>query len=234
MPFQKESANLLRSDRLQFNNLADDGGLYLTPFFVGLHDGGFDLASGGQSADRFAGLEALAEGGDTSGLTDRFNAEAVDGVSTTITSPGGFEGAPVFDPGESATAFLDVSHPGANRFFSFASMIIPSNDAFIGNLRARANPIFNRHGQFRGPVTIMVYGNRVWDAGTEVNNPQGGAAFSAEGGDSADENGRIRRLRELDAFIGSELPTGEELQTAFSRRMPIGRVRIDVAGSLED
>ncbi len=210
-------------------NLADDGGLYLTPFLVGVHDGSFDIGSIGQRASRFDGLEALAEGGDTSGLTDRFNETVDDGTVTTITAPGGFAGAPVFDPGESVTQTIAINDPGENRFFSFASMIIPSNDAFIANLSKTAHRLFSARGDFRGPVEIMVYGNRVFDAGTEVNDPQGGAAFSTEGGESRDQGGRIRRIRNLDSFVGTGLPTGGTLQQAFNVQTAIARITIDLS-----
>lgn len=226
--------NLAVSIDVTVENLAGEGGLYLTPFLVGVHDGSFDIGSFGHRASRFEGLEALAEEGDTSGLTQRFNETVEDGTVTTITSPGGFEGAPVFDPGESVTQTLEISDPGDNRFFSFASMVIPSNDAFIGNLNQYAHRLFTRRGRFRGPVEITVYGNRVWDAGTEVNNPQGGAAFSTEGGESVDQGGRIFRSRGLNDFVGTGLPTGGTLQTAFGPRTPIAKITLDLSEAGSD
>ena len=184
---------------LTIENLSDDGGLFLTPFWAGFHDGRFDLGSRGLSADRFPGLEELAEEGDTSILSDYFN-QTTDGVDTTILAPGGFPGAPVLDPGESATQAIEVAFAGDNRFFSFASMVIPSNDAFLANLSSRAHRVFDRSGRFRGPVTIDLFGRDVLDAGTEVNNPQGGAAFSTEGGVSQDEGGD-RRLSHRETLL---------------------------------
>ena len=177
-----------------------------------MHDGGFDLAQGRQTNEA---LEALAEDGETGLITEQFAQEAAEGISATITSPEGFPGAPVFDPGEVVTEILTVTNPGDNQFFTFASMLIPSNDAFVGNLGSRAYRLFNNRGGFRGPVTIMIYGNDVWDAGTEVNNPQGGAPFSTEGGESVDENGRIRRSTGLDDFVGTGLPTGGVLELSL-------------------
>ncbi len=212
-------------------NLADVDGLHLTPFFVGVHNGRFDIGSRGSRANRFAGLEELAEGGDTSALTDRFNETVANGTATTITAPDGFPGAPVFGPGETVTQQIEVANPGENRFFSFASMVIPSNDAFVANLNQVAHRLFSRRGQFRGPVEIMVYGRHVYDAGTEVNDPMGGAAFSTGGGESVDEGGRIRRSRGLDDFVGTGLPTADDLGQAFNRRTPIARILIDLAAT---
>lgn len=215
------------SARLQITieSLAPDGGISQTPFWVGVHDGRFDLGTAGRSASRFGGLELLAEEGDTSGVSDRFAATS-SGVDTTITSPAGFAGAPVFEPGEVVMQTLDVPDPDRNRYFSYASMIIPSNDAFSANLNSREVELFDRQGRFRGPQTINIFGRNVWDAGTEVNDPFGGAAFSTEGGGSVEENGVIHRLTQLDDFIGSGLPTGSTLVSAFSPDTLLARITI--------
>jgi hypothetical protein len=56
-----------------------------------------------------------------------------------------------------------------SRFFSYASMIIPSNDAFIANGNPMAIPIFNAMGHFGG-TSFIVMGSMVNDAGTEEND----------------------------------------------------------------
>ena len=133
------------------------------------------------------------------------------------------------DRGEVVTQTIDVNNPSENRFFSFASMLIPSNDAFVANLARRAHSLFNSRGEFRGPLEITIYGNDVYDAGTEENSPTGGAAFSTGGGESTDEGGRIRRSNGLDDFIGTGIPTGSTINSAFSRQTPIARITIDLA-----
>ncbi len=209
-------------------NLADDDGLFLTPLWTSVHNGRFDIASLGRRAERTPGLELLAEEGDTSEISEYFQSVSK-GTDTTILAPEGFAGAPVFDPGEVVTETIEVDNPRRDRFFSFASMVIPSNDAFIGNLNSRQYRLFNDFGEFRGPVTIEVFGRNIWDSGTEVNNPQGGAAFSTEGGVSENENRRVRWHPGLDNFIGTGLPTGGTLGTAFNRSTPIARITIDLA-----
>ncbi|MCA9136447.1 MAG: spondin domain-containing protein [Planctomycetales bacterium] len=211
-----------------FENLADPGGLINTPVWVGAHNGTFQVAQAGVSASTFGGLEDLAEEGDVSGVISRFNAENA-GNGTVLFAPDGFPGAPVFEPGESATAMLDIADPRGNRFFSFASMIIPSNDAFIANLDPRGIELFDRFGNFTGARTFTIYGHDIWDAGTEVNLPSGGAAFSTEGGTATDEGGVIHRHDGLDDFIGTGLPTGENLVRAFKPMTPIGRFTISLA-----
>ncbi|MGB7327795.1 MAG: spondin domain-containing protein [Rubripirellula sp.] len=214
--------------QVTYESLADDDGLSQTPVWVGIHDGNFEIARAGRVASDFDGLESLAEDGDVSGLVARFAADA-DGHGTVIVAPDGFAGAPVFEPGETVSQTLDVFDASRNRYFSFASMVIPSNDAFIANLDPRAYELFDRFGAFTGARTITVYGQDVWDAGTEVNDPIGDAAFSTEGGTATDQNGVVGRHRGLDDFIGSELPTGENLTRAFQNQTPIGRFTISLA-----
>lgn len=167
-------------------NLTPPGGLYFTPVWIGFHDGSFDSFDAGAPAS--AAMEALAEGGDVNGLQGEFSAIA-DGQQGVVTAPAGFPAAPVFDPGDSGSLTLDLN-PLTNRYFSFASMIIPSNDAFIGNNDPLAYEVFNATGVFTGPLDILVLGTEIWDAGTEENT-EFGAAFLAIGGDSTDESGVI-------------------------------------------
>ncbi|MEL6108251.1 MAG: spondin domain-containing protein, partial [Planctomycetota bacterium] len=218
---------------ITFENLSDPGGLGQTPVFIGAHGGNFELARAGSPASDFGGLEALAEEGDVSGVVSRFGIET-GGVSSVIFAPDGFAGAPVFEPGETVTETLDITDPRSQRYFSYASMVIPSNDAFIANLDSRAIELFDRFGEFQGSRTITVYGRDIWDAGTEVNAFDGGAAFSTEGGTGVDENGVIRRHQGLDEFVGTGLPTGESLGAAFGDMTPIGRFTISLADIAAD
>ena len=79
---------------------------------------------------------------------------------------------PPFAPGmsRSVTVTVDASDP-KNRFMSFASMVIPSNDAFIGNDDPKAYPLFDAEGSFVGQ-SIRRMGSEVYDAGSEVNDEQ--------------------------------------------------------------
>ena len=223
------SVSIAQQLEVSIENLADPGGLALTPLWLGVHDGTFDLGTPGESANGFGGLEQLAETGEATELRARFAAES-EGVDAFLTAPGGFEGAPVIEPGEVATTTIDVTNPLLNRYFSYASMLIPSNDAFFANLNQTQVPIFDTSGRVTRPITIFVFGESIYDAGTEVNDPQGGAAFSTEGGDAVDENGTITRLGDLNAFIGTGTPIGD-LERAFNGQTPIARITIAPPGA---
>lgn len=193
------------------NEQAADG-LFLTPLFVAFHDGSYDLFDAGSTVSR--SLESLAEEGDASGLVA--DATAVGANTGVIASPGGV--APIIDPGESATLSLDVD--AANRFLSFASMVIPSNDLFIGN--DEAIEVLGIDGSVIAQ-TLAIYGSNVWDAGTEVNDGEG-AAFSSNGNPSNDENGVAALQGSLDFIIGTETAPGFLIGSVASSATPLATI----------
>lgn len=143
-------------------NLAPEDGTFQTPVWVGLHGGSFDLYDRGEPVS--AGLERLAEDGATSGTSAEFDANA-DGQDATLFGPNG----PIA-PGEQATrTFLVQPREGEADYLSFASMVIPSNDAFIANGDPLAHRLFDERGRFIGE-DFVVTGADVLDAGTEVND----------------------------------------------------------------
>ena len=150
--------------RVTVENLAPINGGFLTPAWVGFHDGTFDLYNRNESLDAFAGLESLVEDGDTMALTAAFAAEEPGGVQATLLS----DGPPPLEPGELTSFLLDVD-PATNQYFSYASMVIPSNDAFIANGNPLAHQIFDDAGNFVG-ADFVVLGSEVLDGGTEVND----------------------------------------------------------------
>ena len=113
------------------------------------------------------------------------------GFDTTVVSE---QGIPPFAPGDSAkvTFRLDPANP-KHRYLSFASMVIPSNDAFVGNSNPTAYPLFDDQGTFIGS-SVLRLGSQVYDAGTEVNDetPANTAFFGQAAPDTGTtENGAI-------------------------------------------
>ncbi len=160
------------SVQVKIENLAPENGNFLTPAWVGFHNGNFDIYDIGAPAS--PGLERIAEDGNTGPISGEFAASGTGAVDATIPGPSG----PIA-PGDVATMnfFLDPTNP-VNRFFSYASMIIPSNDAFIGSASPTAHQVFDELGNFVGG-SFLIYGSRVRDAGTEVNDevPENTAFF---------------------------------------------------------
>jgi hypothetical protein len=121
-------------------------GIWFTPLLVTAHDPGERLFHLDQVAP--AELQAMAEGGDISGLVALLGGEDAD----TVADPAGG----LLGPGQKATATLETSLGG--RVLSLVAMLLPTNDGFVGLDSAPLSP---------GSHTVMVYG---YDAGTEANN----------------------------------------------------------------
>jgi hypothetical protein len=150
--------------QVTIENLAPVNGTYLTPMWVGFHDGSFDIYDYGAPAS--VELERLAEDGNTDPISAAFAAGGgvqgtIPGLVTPVTPDGQIA------PGvlTSATFRIDST---TNGYFSYGSMFIPSNDAFIANEDALAFPLFDSAGNFIG-VDFFLLGSQVNDAGTEVN-----------------------------------------------------------------
>ena len=88
-----------------------------------------------------------------------------DGVQRTVAANGA---VPVLAPGQSVSRLFTVD-TDVNRYFSYVSMVIPSNDAFIANGSPTAHPIFNDLGRWVAE-DFTVSGAAVNDAGTELND----------------------------------------------------------------
>jgi Ca2+-binding RTX toxin-like protein len=173
-------------------NLVGEGGTFLTPLWFGFHDGAdFDLFTAGEAAS--FGLERLAEDGSVEGIAAEFNQQVGEnGVDATIISGAGAPGP--IDPGESASFTLNVDPNAVGEgFFTWATMVIPSNDAFLAALaNALTDAIFDTDGNFLGPLVIERSGSDVLDAGTEVNNELDAAFLNQTARNTGtDENGVV-------------------------------------------
>lgn len=148
--------------RITVESVAPANGVRFTPVWFGIHDGSFDTLDSGFPAS--AELERLAEDGDPSFISGVFSGVA-DGVAFgPVTVPGQ---PPIYHPGETGSVVLDVD-PSADLYLSYLSMIIPSNDAFIGNDDPTVYKLSDA-GKLQY-LTIDVLGFGIWDAGTEVND----------------------------------------------------------------
>lgn len=121
---------------------------FFTPLLVSAHAGGHHLFQPGVPAS--AHLQAMAEGGDISGLAGDMMAIGADSME----NPAGG----LLAPGAS-TSFTLMSAAG-NDHLSLTAMLLPTNDGFVG-LDAMAIPA--TAGTYR--YTLNGY-----DAGTEANN----------------------------------------------------------------
>ena len=188
---------------LTIENLAPTNGNFLTPHWVGFHNGTFDTYNGGTPADTLplAGSEAierLAEDGNTQPITGIFKTLVPDGVQATVVGPTGPLG-----PGEvTQRVFLLDSLSGNHRFFSYASMVIPSNDFWYSNGNPQANEIFDAQGNLVANPFIVT-NEDLLDAGTEVNDeiPANTAFFGQQAPNTGvDENSVIVDFPDFEGF----------------------------------
>ena len=173
--------------RVEVSNNAPDGGVVLTPVWAGFHDGSFQNFESGSAIS--TGLEGIAEDGVVGARSTEFNTVAgrVDintGETAAIASPSG--PGPI-EPNETESRLFDIATDGSNSFFSYASMVLISNDYFIGNEDA-IDITSVLAGD--GPITIPV--SSVYDGGTEENDFQftaaNGAPFFQLGGGQTENN----------------------------------------------
>ena len=147
---------------VKIENISPQNGTFLTPLWFGFHDGGFDMFNTGSAAS--AGLERIAEDGNAAVLGGEFSAAGFGTVSGVLNGIG-----PI-GPGATTQRVVTIDESlASSRYFSWASMILPSNDAFVANDNARAHRLFNEAGQFVG-MDFIVLGSQVMYAGTEVND----------------------------------------------------------------
>ena len=140
--------------------------------------------------------------------------------------------------GESLSKTVHVDDPSTNRFFSYAAMLFPTNDAFIANDDPEEIEIFDDRGNFIG-ADILISGDQVWDGGTEVNDErQDSAPFLPQffGITQEEENGVIHpfprnsfKLPGEGGFVDFEFPPGTQFfeNADFTRQTaPLFRVRV--------
>lgn len=200
------------ADQLQITVTNDQpsGGFALSQVWFGVHDGTFTTFTPGGSATGTP-FESVAELGDPTAIQAAF---AGHGAQTVV-------GPTPITPGLSVSGSLNVANTATDRFLSFGAMVVPSNDFFMGNANPTAFALFDAAGHFNGPLTINVYGRNVWDAGTEVDNINFGAAFIV--GDNATdhvaENGTVSLVfggnndltSYLNSITGKATPAGYDI-----------------------
>ncbi len=171
-------------------NLQPVDGLSLTPVFLGVHNCVYDMFNAGSPAPE--NIERLAE----DGTVDQRIAVALSNGG--VADAGALGG--VLAPGESLSLdfVVDPADP-LTQCLSYASMAIPSNDAFIGNDDPAAIPLFDAAGNLierTGSSAFIVSGDRVWDSGTELNDeiPANTAALEQAAPDTGVDEGDVIRL----------------------------------------
>jgi hypothetical protein len=202
---------------VSIENLAPVNSVSFAPLRFGFNHGTFDAFNEGAAA--MAPIISVAEGG--SGA-DWFPAFAAADPTAVL---GSIMGA--LTPGATASSLSFDIDTAINQFFTFASMVIPSNDLFIGNDDPDEYRLFDAAGNLL-LNTIEVSGGEIWNAGSEAADPAN-AAFVV-GGTNANrtaENGIVGfSFSELSVFNGLTTAAGYTFSNAgLANNTPIYRIR---------
>jgi hypothetical protein len=201
-------------------------GSYFTPLLISAHSEGQHLFEAGQPAG--ADVQAMAEGGDISGLEAQMDAINANSISNPA---GGLLG-----PGSSTSASINTDGTD-NSVLSLVAMILPTNDGFVG---LDALPLPQTPG-------VYVYYLNAYDAGTEANDelvvggaggapgtpgipadPGGHAGTNATGAATADDNSTVHIHR---GVLGDNNPLGgfSDLDSTRHRWLnPVAKLAIEV------
>ena len=215
--------------RVTVQSNAPSGGVGITPVWGGFHNGSFDSYDGGLSSQ--AGLERLAEDGNTSVISSDFRAGYTyvdNGTSATVltTQTTGRQdftlGSGPILSGGSASTYVSGLSLAENRYFSYASMVLPSNDYYIANgnpLGIDLQSLYTSGGSLSFNIGLA---GTINDAGTEVNDYNTSAAnglFGLSGGQSAantgaDENGANVNVANAYSDFGISVPAEFDFNNA--------------------
>ena len=201
------------------NNLAPTNSISFAPLHLGFHQGVFDAFNNGTTAG--AGIVSVAEGG--AGDVWQSNFAATDPTATRGTI------GMALTPGQSRSMSFLVT-TGLNPFFTFASMVVPSNDFFIGNDNPQAFRLFDASGNLL-ISSIGQTSSQIWDAGSELFSVAG-AAFLVNGVNAVrtPQNGVVSfNFAELAQFNGEVTAAGYAFNSQLAANQPV--YRIDFASS---
>ena len=184
------------------------------PLRLGFHNGTFDAFNAGSMQSALAPITTIAEGGSGSTWFPAFRAAEPNAV---LGSVGG-----ALLPGQTASNTFLVD-PAVNPFFTFATMVIPSNDLFLGNdapirlFDANGNLLIGQIDQF---------GRSVWDNGSELPIPANAAFLIGSNNDArVDQNGVVSfSFSELNNYHGLTTAAGHTFNNSLTANTPVYRI----------
>jgi hypothetical protein len=185
-------------------NLSPANSTSFAPLRLGFHNGTFDAFNAGSMQSALDPITTIAEGGSGATWFPAFRAAEPNAV---LGSVGG-----ALLPGQTASNTFLVD-PTVNPFFTFGTMVIPSNDLFLGN----DNPIrlFDTSGNLL-VGQIDQFGRSIWDNGSELPIPENAAFLVGSDNDArVPQNGVVSfSLAELPAYNGLTTAAGYTFTTA--------------------
>ncbi len=212
----------LRRIQVTAENLAPTNSVSFAPLRVGFNNGSYDSFNIGQTAT--APIISIAEGGSGSDWFPAFAAADPNAtLGTVVPNPPG----PLL-PSGMASALFDID-TDINPFFTFGSMVVPSNDYFIGNDDPQEYQLFDVAGNLI-LNEINVLANEIWDNGSEAFDPAN-AAFLVGGTNAlrTPQNGVVNfDFAELAGFNGLTTGAGYVFNSQLTANTPVYRIRFTV------
>lgn len=207
-----------RQVTISVQNLAAADGTVVAPLNFGFGSGTFDGFNLGQAASE--AIQRVAELGSGALWLPAFQAADAGATVGTVGS------APLL-PGLSASATVTVD-TGLNPFFSFAAMVVPSNDFFLGNDAPTEYRVFNADGSL-AIHSISIRARDLWDAGTEVYDPAA-AAFVGNAALRADQHSVVAlNFGEIAAFNGLGTAAGYAFHSGLAADTELYRISFTAA-----
>lgn len=208
--------------RVDIENLAPDNSVAFAPLRVGFHNGTYDSFNNGQAASD--AIISIAEGGSGDAWFPAFGAADPTATLGSVLTDGG---GPL-TPGATGSATFTID-PAINRYFTFGSMVVPSNDSFIGNDSPTQYQLLDEKGNLLISEIVQT-GNDIWDAGSEVNGIFGSAFL--EGATNADriaENGVVGfDFTQFDIYNGQTTGAGYTFDRQFGGDDALYRISFSV------
>ena len=201
--------------RITIQNLSPTNSISFAPLRYGFNSGVFDSFNVGATAT--TPIISVAEGGSGSAW---FPAFAAADPTAVLGSLGG-----ALTPGSTVQSGIITVDPNVNAFFTFGSMVIPSNDFFIGNDDPQEYRLFDANGRL-ALKSINVTASEIWNAGSEAFDPAN-AAFLVGGTNSlrTPENGVVGfNFSELAGFNGLTTAAGYEFSSGLRANQNVYRI----------
>ncbi|MGL4550210.1 MAG: spondin domain-containing protein [Gemmataceae bacterium] len=199
---------------MTIENLSPTNSTSFAPLRLGFHNGTFDAFNIGSSQSALSPITTIAEGGSGSTWFPAFQAAEPNAV---LGSVGG-----ALLPGQRAAGTFRVDS-AVNPFFTFGTMVIPSNDLFLGN----DSPIrlFDANGNLL-LTQINQFGRSIWDNGSERPIPANAAFLVGSINDNrVDQNGVVSfDFSELNNYNGLTTAAGYTFNDSLTGDTPVYRI----------
>ncbi len=208
--------------KVTVENLAPANSVAFAPLRVGFHAGVFDAFNVGETAT--APIISIAEGGSGADWFPAFAAAEPNAtLGTVVPNPAG----PLV-PGAMGTATFTVD-TSVNRFFTFGSMVVPSNDHFIGNDAPTQYMLFDATGNLN-ITSIHQQASDIWDAGSETDDPANAAFLEIGENDlRTPQNGVVNfDFEKLDTFNGLTTRAGYTFDSQLTADLDVYRISFEV------